>query len=203
MKRRICGFVKSTTRDDAKLSETDILTGTKSTYSGVELPQTYVEEANKFNKKCATIPKYYSFHNCTCLTNSVLHQRILNGPDEPQTSLLLAKHNCYDASVAAGAQYQKCQHRELHVSSELEAEFSRDMICACKAHTFEQLFNTGRAGTRDVVRIQSLSHRHCSKQETLKKFQPVYCEKLPDGKFGSQNNRSLICKDKRLYLSQS
>lgn len=138
----------------------------------VDLPEEYIQEAQKYYARCENTGSMSLYYNCKCLASKFLDKRIQVGPQASGTSIALTiAGECADATKAAGYEYGECIKNGVLMPINVPIED----YCACYANTFAKLYEKyshSGPGTRTFVHYQTQAYISCSDPESAKKLFP-------------------------------
>ncbi len=146
-----------------------------------DIPDEYIQEAQKFFTKCENTAGMYQYYDCKCLSLKYLDKRIEKGPDAQTQNIALAiSHECPDATIAAGYEYQKClEHQTL-----MPKDITPEKYCTCYANTYAKLYESSKAspGSKTFVPLRARAYITCQDEHLAQKLYPtkiVAPSKLP------------------------
>jgi len=128
----------------------------------IEVPDAVIVEAKIFEQYCRTQANFSPYYNCECLAAAFLNERIKQGPEAARSSVMLQiENNCYDATQAAGIQYDTCMGNALLLPRNIQPED----YCTCYANTFAVIFENMKVkiSPPNIMRVQTESHTECRK----------------------------------------
>lgn len=134
-----------------------------------EIPEAYIREAQFFYSKCEVNPSFFRYYDCNCLAKKYLNRRIDVGPRPDESAIIIAiDDECTDATMAAGAEYQKCLNDATSVPQGHEIED----FCECYANTYVKLFETYHAkpGSATFASLQAQARVGCTNPAAAKEL---------------------------------
>ncbi|MGB4107996.1 MAG: hypothetical protein WBK55_09425 [Alphaproteobacteria bacterium] len=138
----------------------------------MDLPEEYIQEAQKYFSLCERTGSMSLYYNCKCLASKFLDRRIQVGPKASMTSIALSiTGECADATKAAGYEYQECVKNATLMPLDIPVE----EYCACYANTFAKLYerdNRSGPSSKAFVHFQTQAYISCNDPETAKKLFP-------------------------------
>ncbi|MCE7887612.1 MAG: hypothetical protein DYH13_08965 [Alphaproteobacteria bacterium PRO2] len=138
-----------------------------------DLPEDYIQEAQKYYALCESDASLYLYYNCKCLGSKFLDKRIELGPEATYTAVVLdIRGECADASRAAGYEYEQCVNNGAMMPYNIPVE----EYCACYANTFAKLYEQNSydgPGARVFTHFQAQAYLTCKNPALAAKFYPT------------------------------
>jgi hypothetical protein len=136
-----------------------------------DLPEEYIEEAEKFYNECQTNDNMSRYYNCECLASKFLDKRIMAGPEVLNDIIVQSiTHECADAAGAAGQEYQSC----LENAPMMPANIPIEEYCTCYANTYAKLYEKYSLGpsSNTFIKLQTEAHISCQNPDLAKRLYP-------------------------------
>ncbi len=143
------------------------------TSRGQKILDSFIEEANQYQRQCDENPQYNLYYSCECLAERYLKIR-LSMPNKQQTEIVYEVNNlgneCIDASGIAGMQYQQCAKS----GPLLPGDMAADKYCQCYGNTYGKLIEQfrGRLSSKSMVELQTEAYVTCRDPELAKRLYP-------------------------------
>ncbi len=137
-----------------------------------EIPDEYIEEAQKFYDNCEADFNMNSNYDCQCLSVKYLDERIERGPDSAAGSVLLSiQKECPNTVGAAGFAYTECLRQGTMMSLYQPIE----EYCECYANTFAKLYKNAKVtpGSQHFTALKTQTRLMCTKLPGGVKFPNV------------------------------
>lgn len=127
-----------------------------------DIPEAYIEEAERFHAQCQTSRAYQRMYNCECLAARYLDQRIAGGADVPTTHIVMKiNKECIDPTEEVALQHEKCLRR----GPVLPAGIPVKDFCDCYADRLTGLYKEYMdAGLPRATVVQTRAMSDCRKK---------------------------------------
>jgi hypothetical protein len=129
-----------------------------------EIPEEVIEEAEQVARDCAADPMLSTYYDCECRAMRFIEVRIMRGPVEDQSTVLLdIRGECPNTPAIAGSAYQTCIQQGI---SFFPAGQDPEEYCSCVGNSYAKLY--ARAGqafdSRLIVQLKTIATLSCTQQ---------------------------------------
>jgi hypothetical protein len=141
-----------------------------------DVPDEYLQEAEKVYQNCSASSKLNFYYNCECMGVSYLDKRIAAGPMQTPSAIMLSlSRECQDATNAAGYQYTQCL-QSANLAPDKPDSMSLEKYCTCVANTYAKLFETLKMqpNSKTFTELQTRASLMCSNPALARKMYPNF-----------------------------